>query len=311
MSLYQTTLPPFTIMLISRLIEGASHLAIVVAAPTLIAQASSDRYRGLAMTLWSTFFGVAFALVAWFGIPFTATYGLAGLFLAHAMTLLATAAVLAFWLPHSRDFQRETPRVAMADIVREHIQSYRSPFVSAPAFGWLFYTLTFVSLLTILPDLVPPQDRSLVAGMMPLASIAVSLLCGVVLLPRMTAINVIILGFVLAVCTAPLLSIGVGMSWICIALFGILGLVQGASFAAVPQLNVDANAKARANGAMAQMGNLGNTIGAPVLLSLLAVFGISGLIWGILVCYCAGIGAHWWQSQRRRALSLPRGIGPP
>ena len=60
MSFWQALLPSFPAMLVSRLIEGFSHLSIVVVAPTLIAQISSDRFRGMAMTLWSTFFGVSF-----------------------------------------------------------------------------------------------------------------------------------------------------------------------------------------------------------------------------------------------------------
>jgi len=95
MSLYQATLPPFTMMLFSRIIEGASHLIIVVAAPTLIAQISSNQYRGLAMTLWSTFFGVAFALVAWFGISLVEAFGLESIFIIHAVMLFITAAILA------------------------------------------------------------------------------------------------------------------------------------------------------------------------------------------------------------------------
>ncbi|MEO1313550.1 MAG: MFS transporter, partial [Pseudomonadota bacterium] len=64
-SLWQAMLPAFPIMVASRVIEGISHLFIVVAAPTLIAQVTSGRFRGIGMTLWSTFFGVSFAFVAW------------------------------------------------------------------------------------------------------------------------------------------------------------------------------------------------------------------------------------------------------
>ncbi|MEL6946481.1 MAG: MFS transporter, partial [Pseudomonadota bacterium] len=46
----------FTMLVVSRLFEGASHMAIVVAAPTLISTLCPSRYTGVAMTLWSTFF---------------------------------------------------------------------------------------------------------------------------------------------------------------------------------------------------------------------------------------------------------------
>ncbi len=304
MSLYQATLPPFAMMLASRFVEGASHLVIVVAAPTLIARLSSDRYRGLAMTLWSTFFGVAFALVAWFGIPLVGAYGLAGLFVAHAIVLLISAAALAVWLPPDRRQQDAGTKLTFQEILLEHKRAYSSPFVSAPAIGWLFYTLTFVSLLTVLPDLVPPEDRAFVAGAMPLAGIVSAMFSGVVILQRLSAVNTVVLGFALAMGTIPFLWSGIGTSWACIVLFGMLGLVQGASFAAVPELNRDTEGQARANGAVAQMGNLGNTLGTPLLLTLLAVFGVSGMIWGVIACYLAGIAAHVLLRRKRRVMLL-------
>lgn len=298
MSFYQATLPPFELMLFSRLIEGASHLIIVVAAPTLIAQTSSQRHRGLAMTLWSTFFGVAFALVAWFGIPLVNAYGLQGLFFTHAIVLSLTAAILALWLPAQAPTTGGL-HLNFTEIVRAHMRTYKSPFVSAPAIGWLFYTLTFVSLLTILPGLVPDQNRIFVAGAMPIASIVISMVCGAIILPRLSPISTIILGFILAISTLLYLLITPDKTWACIALLGVLGLVQAASFAAIPQLNKSNEAQSRANGAMAQMGNLGNTLGTPILLSLLAAFGLSGMVWGVIAIYGAAIGTHIFLKNRR------------
>lgn len=49
----------------ARLLESLGYLAIVVAAPVLIAQAASDRQQAGAMALWSTFVPVGMALGAW------------------------------------------------------------------------------------------------------------------------------------------------------------------------------------------------------------------------------------------------------
>ncbi|MFK5979627.1 MAG: MFS transporter [Rhizobiaceae bacterium] len=299
-SLYQATLPSFTMMLFSRIIEGASHLIIVVAAPTLIAQLSSDHYRGMAMTLWSTFFGVAFALVAWFGISLVVAFGLESIFIVHAVMLIVTAAILAVLLPAQRTIADNNISLGLIDIAREHIRVYRSPYIAAPAIGWLFYALTFVALLTVLPDLVPTEDRSFVAGAMPIASIIASLVSGAFILPRLSAVNTIILGFALALGVLQLFWIEVDKAWVCITLFSVLGLVQSASFAAIPHLNHDVEAQARASGAIAQMGNLGNTLGTPVLLTLLATFDLKGIIWGVAFCYLAAIVAHLLMKQQRR-----------
>ncbi|MEH6831683.1 MAG: MFS transporter, partial [Sulfitobacter sp.] len=93
-SLGQALLPPLPVMLLLRLIEGVSHLALVVAAPTLIAQIATDQQRGLALTIWGTFFGVAFAVMAWFGRPFTEAAGVPALFLVHAAYMAAFALYL-------------------------------------------------------------------------------------------------------------------------------------------------------------------------------------------------------------------------
>lgn len=301
-SLWQATLPSLPIMMLSRLIEGLSHLGIVVAAPTLIAQISSDRLRGAAMSLWSTFFGVAFALTAWIGLPLATAYGLGTLFALHGalMALLALVLwpVLRQTAPAGLD--PAAPRLGLQRILTQHRAAYRSPYVSAPAFGWLFYTLTFVSLITILPGLLPPQSRGTVISLMPLASIAVAMLCVPPLLTRFSTVNVVILGFLLAALTLALIPLGVPISVVSIALFAVLGLVQGASFAAVPQLNGSVETRALANGAMAQMGNLGNLLGTPLLLSILTFTGIETAFVAIAGLYLTGAALHGYLNRLRR-----------
>jgi MFS transporter, DHA1 family, inner membrane transport protein len=300
-SLYQATMPSFELMLASRLIEGASHLLIVVAAPTLIAQVSSDRYRPAAMTLWGTFFGVAYALVAWLGLPLTAAYGLHALFVAHGAAMALTAAILYLALPPAPAPVATAAPLGIASIAARHVAAYRSPFVAAPAAGWLFYTLAFVSTLTLLPDYVQPQDRVLVATAMPLASIVSSMTLGVAVQRYASAIHVIVLGFALSAVFAVLLWFVPAAPWICIGLFAAFGLVQGASFAAVPELNGDMESRALANGAMAQMGNLGNLCGTPLLVLATASFGQQGLVAFALLCFGGGAVAHMLCARLRRA----------
>ncbi len=298
-SLYQATLPSFYLMLASRLFEGASHLAIVVAAPTLIAKVSSDRYRAAAMTLWGTFFGVAFTLFAWLGLPLVATYGLAVLFVVHSVTMFLIAALLFAMLPSDQSADLDNSVLTFGGITRRHVETYRSAYISAPALGWLFYTLSFVSLLTLLPNTVEAEQRAFVVGAMPLASIISSMTVGVFLLRFISAVQVVVLGFVLSAVSVMFLWVEPGSVFGCIALFAALGLVQGASFAAVPQLNADTKSRSYANGALAQMGNLGNLSGTPILLFVLASMNYQGLILFALLCYCGGIAVHLFLSRRR------------
>lgn len=302
LSIYQSTLPAFPLMLFSRLLEGLSHLTIVVAAPTMIAQISAERHRPFTMTLWSTFFGLSFALVAWLGLPLVAAYGMPSLFIAHAIFMVMVAAVLYFFLPSLPSSALEQSRISLRGIIDSHIIAYRSPFIAAPAIGWLFYTLTFVSMLTILPTLVPAEDRSFAAGAMPLAGMAVSMTVGVMLLRYISAVRMITIGFALsALIVASFIWVPISAP-ICVLLIGALGLVQSGSFASVPQLNSGATEQALANGSMAQMGNVGNTIGTPILLWALVTFGNNGLVVFTVVCFAAGIAAHFLHQTRRTQL---------
>ncbi|MHA3916548.1 MFS transporter [Halovulum sp. GXIMD14793] len=300
MSLWQASLPGFALMLVSRVIEGGSHLIIVVAAPTLIAELSEGRYQGAAMTLWSTFFGVSFALTAWLGTPLVATSGVPVLFLAHA-ALLAGLMLLAAWLlPPRQRQQSETT----GGIWQKHMAAYRSPFIAAPGVGWLFYTITFVALLAILPDLMPATQTTEIAGLLPLISIAASLLLVPLLLRVMSAVAVVLLGLGLATAVA-LSNLALAQpALLAFVLFGILGLVQGASFAAVPQLNRQTDAQAVAYGLMAQAGNLGNLIGTPLLLSTLAYGGTSAMFLLVAAIYASAILAHLVLMQIRRRYPL-------
>ena len=302
-SLWQALLPSFPAMLMSRLIEGFSHLSIVVVAPTLIAQLSSDRFRGIAMTLWSTFFGVAFAVIAWVGLPFIATHGVSGLLSMHALFMLVVACGL---LLVFRNFNVGLPvsnaPLNVLSILRQHVKAYRSPNISAPAIGWLFYTLTFVAVLAIVPAILPAGSRAIILGILPLISIATSLLLVSLLLSLVSATRIVIAGFILAAFVGLLTFTGLSTGIVFIGLFAVLGLIQGASFAAIVQLNSSAEDRALANGAMAQMGNLGNALGTPILLAILSIFGATGLLLTICGLYLAGGSAHFLLSQRRKRI---------
>jgi predicted MFS family arabinose efflux permease len=277
LSAFQATLPDLPLFLASRVLEGMSHLALVVAIPTLIAQLSAPKDRPFTLTLWGTFFGVAFTILVWGGLPFADRAGLSGLFLAHAAFMAAMAAILTLVLPR---VQTEIPEgdLSLAGIIRRHGAIYRSPRLSAPAVAWLSYTFTYVSLLTLLPPFIAPEWRALIVGGMPLVSIASSLTLGVFLLRRMSAITVIMLGFAGAAASALALAAAPGDPLLCLALAASLGLVQGAGFAAVPELNASLPDRAQANGALAQTGNIGNTLGPPILLAIVAAGGYPAMM---------------------------------
>ncbi|NNE89131.1 MAG: MFS transporter [Silicimonas sp.] len=298
-SLYQSTLPPLPLLLASRIVEGISHLAIVVSAPTLIAELSAKRHAGFTLTLWGTFFGVSFAILVFGGLPLADAFGVGGLFAAHGIFMGLIALPLALRLPR---IAKDRPEgvLSIRHILQRHVAIYRSPWISAAGVGWLFYTLCFVSLLTLLPQFIAAEVRALVIGAMPLVSIISSLTLGVFLLRILPAVRVIQLGFSASAALALSLMAAPGHPALCIALAAALGLVQGASFAAVPQLNEAAADRAAAYGSMAQTGNIGNTIGTPLLAAVIAVSGNAAMMLTAGSLLFLGLVVHLWLERRRQ-----------
>ena len=298
-SAFQALLPGFGWMLASRVVEGLSHLAIVVAAPTLIAQLSAVKDRGFTLTLWGTFFGVAFAVLTLFGRPLALNWGVPALFAVHAVYMAGCALVLSTSL-RSLPEEGAQPPFSLPQILRDHLAIYRSPFLSAPAAGWLFYTFSFVSILTVLPPYLPEAWRAVTMAAMPLTSIAVSMTIGVALLRRLPAVYVVQTGFGLSALSMVWLWLAPGTPLACLALAGAMGLIQGASFTAVAQLNTGPAAQAQANGAVAQMGNLGNSLGTPVMAFGLASFGAAALPLLAGGAFVMGLVAHLLLGAARR-----------
>jgi MFS family permease len=290
MSLWQATLPGLTFLMLSRILEGASHLMIVVAAPTLIAEAVPDRYRPAALTLWSTFFGVAFALTAVIAPWVIAQGGLPLLIGAHGLWMGVACIAILVVLPH--------PIIASAQptgisLLRRHMTAYATPGIATPALAWLCYTLTFVSVLTALPLLTEGTAPTWLAAVAPLVSIAVALTVGVAVLSRQPARPVVTLGFALCATVAVMILI-VGFTPVSVLLlFASMALVQSAGFAIVPQINADAPSRALANGALAQMGNLGNLTGTPLLIALYQGAPVLGPFLFLLTAYGTGVLVSW------------------
>lgn len=294
----QAALPPYGLMMLLRVVEGVAHLAIVVAGPVLMARAATPGTMGLVMALWGSFFGLSYAGLAAVAPGIVAAYGIAGVFIGHAIWMAVCAVVLAALLPP--DTRVITP---LGNLAQRHAAIYRSPWIAAPALGFFCYTITFVALLTLLPPQVPAVARAFTAFWMPLAAIIISLTLGVWILRHRTAVQTVQAGFILAAIASIALWLTWGQPWpmagAALALSGAYGLVQGASFAAIAQLNPAPEGRAMAAGALAQMGNLGTVTGTPLLAYLLQ-HASAGAVLAFVLPFClAGLLIHRLQSARR------------
>ena len=294
----QIPLPSYPMMILLRVLEGISHLAIVVVGPTMIAGLAARRFQGAAMTLWSSFFGVAYAVLFYFGPQMLLENGPQSLFVLHAAWMAVLAVILALLLP--RDLADAVKPMA-GNIFVMHRVIYASPFLAAPAMGFVCYTVTYVAVLTLLPAQMGDMG-GFIGVAMPLVSIAVSLTLGVWLLSQMSAVAVVQAGFAVAI----IASAGLWLMWgqgaavgFALTVAASLGIVQGASFASLAELNPSADDRAMGAGAIAQLGNLGTTTGTPMLVWALDRAGVTGLAVFLVGFSALGITIHALQARRR------------
>jgi MFS family permease len=298
-SAVQISLPPYPLMIATRILEGVSHLAIVVVGPTAIAGLAGQRWQGAAMTLWSSFFGVTYAVLFYVGPQLILDQGPGMLFGLHAGWMAVLAGVL--WLLLPKDAPTRAPGAA-ASLWAEHRAIYASPWLAAPAMGFVCYTMTYVAVLTLLPAQMGDMG-GFIGVAMPLVSISVSMTLGVWLLARISAVHLVQAGFALSIIAAA----GLWAFWGQAAAVGFalgvaasLGLVQGASFAALAQLNPGAADRAKGAGAIAQLGNVGTTSGTPVLVFAMEKTGQTGLALFLIGFSALGIFIHAIQARRRQ-----------
>ncbi|NKX46403.1 MFS transporter [Roseicyclus persicicus] len=251
----QAVLPPFAALMALRVLEGAGHLVLVVAIPTLMAGLAAPRDRGLVMGIWATFFGVGFALAALVvGQDAGVVYG------THAG--LAALLGLVLWRmlpPRVATAPRPLPRLA------DHVAIYRTPRLFAPALGHGTYAFLFLALVTFLPAAL---GAPWLAAVLPLVGLAGSLAVGP--LTRLVAPGALVAGgfaAMAALFAAALVLPGLAVPLVVAGML-VSGVIAGGGFAAVPWLNGAEADRALANGALAQLGNIGTFSGTPVLAAL-------------------------------------------
>lgn len=284
LSVLQALMPPFPGFLVLRVLEGAAHLTLVVAAPTLMARVARGRDVAVAMGLWGTFFGVGFAVTA-------LAAGLVGsppwLFAAHGAALLILALALRGRLP----VLAPVPRAERIGMLARHAEIYRSPRRVAPALGFFFHTVVFLGLLTFVPTTF---EADWLAPALPLVALIGTFGAGVAA-RRIDPRRILLAGFALSILgyLVTLTLPEVYRIWAVLPLFALIGIVPGASFALVPALNPDPADQARANGALAQLGNVGTALSAPLIGGVLAFGGFAGMAVLTMVLSGVGLAASW------------------
>ncbi len=249
--LAQVTFPSFPFLMALRVIEGAGHLALVVALPTLMATLASDRDRSLVMGLWAAFFGVGFSLTV---LVVKVLPDPSALFAAHGLAFALMAVVL--WRLPESDAPENRP------LQWNPVPLYRVPRLMAPGLGHGLYASMFIGLMTFLPGAL---GQDWLAPILPLVGVTGALFAGV--LARTIAPGTLVVGGFSGVALLFLsVHILTGPAAAILAIVAILisGLVAGGGFAAVPWLSTAMADRAFSNGILAQLGNLGTFVSVPL-----------------------------------------------
>ncbi|MDR7305243.1 MFS transporter [Rhodoferax saidenbachensis] len=305
LALVQSFLLPFPLFWATRAFEGASHLAVVVAAPTLMAASAGPDHRSVAMGLWSTFVGAAFAISAAVLPLVLAQLGLSAVFYLHA-TVLALAWV-AVWVlvPVDAVPMGTHPRPAVAALLAQHVAIYTHWTTALPGLCFLCYTFMAVALLTFVPTLTG-TDRLWMAAVLPIMSVAGTFCAGWLAQYWMSPLVLVRTAFMAVAAVALAAGVSLLAGWwlppVALLLMFSAGVAGGSAFALIPYLNDQSALQARANGAVAQLGNLGSTLGPPTFALAVSIWGGPGLACVAVLCACVGTGLALWGKRHHARL---------
>ena len=281
LSLLQTLMLPYPLFFITRLFEGVSHLVIIVIAPILITANSAPQHRSITIGLWSTFFGAAFALTSLCAPSIEAHFGVQGMLAAQAMFI--SVMWLLVWLALKTDGHEQDvhhlPKIST--LLRQNIEVYRQFKAILPGLSFMCYTATSVALMTFIPKFAG-DDRVWLTPLLPVLSLIGTFSAGWLaqsLIPPFRLLVYSFLGVAVAgVAFFMSVQVGTGVSVVALVLLFLGGLSGGASFALIPYLSHEKLFQVRANGALAQLANVGSTVGPPLFAGAISHFGVQGLV---------------------------------
>jgi len=295
-SIVQALQPLFPILFLSRIVEGISHLGIVVTAPIIMIIMSSEKHHSIVMGLWSTFFGIAFSLTAWIGNPILILYSSSILFLIHAIFMTIILIILFFSIKQINIPFNGNNKISFVDAHKKVYSNWRT---FSPGTLFFFHTFMYIALFTFLPGLSGDENtRSLLLVILPLISIVGTMIAGIATqyfispskLSIFAYISLVILIFVIR------LSFNNNLLFVITSLILILfsGIIQGSVFSLIPKISLTTEDQTNANGSVAQLGNLGSTLGSPVfsyfltfgrdsIIIIVVVLGLLGAICGIFI----------------------------
>jgi len=174
-----------------------------------------------------------------------------------------------------------------------HKKVYSNWRTFSPGILFSFHTFMYIALFTFLPGLSGNENtRSLLLVILPLISIAGTMIAGIASQYFISPSKLSIFAYIslLALIFAVRLSFDNILLFVIASMILILfsGIIQGSVFSLIPKISLTTEDQTNANGSIAQLGNLGSTLGSPVF-SYFLVYGRDSII--IIVMLLSILGA--------------------
>ena len=292
--------PDGNAFLVSRFLEGFSHLLIVVCAPALMSAHASERDQPMVLALWGCFFGVGFAITSAMAPGIVGAAGWRALMQSHAALLGCTGVLAAVALARSghQDTRKALPN--FAGLINTHVAVYRSGAPLLLALCFCAYACLFLAVLTFLGQfLMDAQQWSLartgnfLAGAS-FVTLVFTLFAGWLVRRGVTAFAGLTAAFVTIACSAlGVFALQLNGAWLVACMVSLMagfGLIPGFIFANVPTVAPTPARAALAYGAIAQFGNVGSFAGTPVFAAAYQAMGWPGGAVFVVSAAVVGLG---------------------
>jgi len=274
----QALLPPFELFWVSRVPEGAAHLAIMVATPTLLIHVCAAQHRTVVMGMWTTVVGLAFSVMAALDHLMPAGLSPREALAGHGILLAMAAGAVQLWVA---DVDVSPSQARMPPGVRAlHREVYTDLRTALPGLAFFFYAFPTIALITFLPRF-SSSGHSGLQTVLPLLATAGTLAAGWAARRFSGGIQLVRMSYLafgassLALTCAALVRGPVEA--LALLTLACAGLAGGAASTLIPQLNASPAQQARASGVLVQLGNLGSVTGPPLFAATADGLGLPGL----------------------------------
>lgn len=267
--------PSLRWLLLSRLIEGIGFVMVVVAAPTMIAEATAPENLRLALAGWSAYMPGGIALITFLAPLILAHHTWRRLWWIDSATLLAMAAIIGLLANRSNPAPARLLKRGPIDEIKG-VLTARGPMLLALIFG--AYTMQHLSVMGFLPTFLRDRFHLSEAAIGLLVSIAMAsnilgnLAAGVLLQRGASRTRIIAWTSIFMACMTVamfVLPLTFPVFYGCAFAFSSVGgLVPSCVMGAAPFHTPEPSLLGATNGLLVQGSNLGTVIG-PLLMSLI------------------------------------------